>query len=209
VASSVDHILRVGVTGGIGSGKSLVCSFFSRLGVPVLSADNIAKDLIRNDASVRRALVAILGRGAYRPDGDVDRQYVAGKIFSDSALQRRVNALVHPRVEARVEKQFLKLQAAGEKIGIVEAALIYEAGFEKHLDCVVVVDALESKRIQRVVNRDKTTSEAVRRRMRAQLPGRSKVRKADYVIRNSGSIGDLKASVRFLLTILQHSAEET
>ena len=208
MASSVDHILRVGVTGGIGSGKSLVCSFFSRLGVPVLSADNIAKDLIRNDASVRRALVAILGRGAYRPDGDVDRQYVAGKIFSDSALQRRVNALVHPRVEARVEKEFLKLQRAGEKIGVMEAALIYEAGFENHLDCVVVVDALEAKRIQRVVNRDKTTSEAVRSRMRAQLPGRSKVSKADYVIRNSGSIGDLKASVQFLHTILQHIAEK-
>jgi len=206
VASSVDHILRVGVTGGIGSGKSLVCSFFARLGVPVLSADDIAKDLLQNDVSARRALADILGRGAYRPDGELDRHYVAGKIFSDSALQRRVNALVHPRVEARVEKQFLKLQRAGEKIGIVEAALIYEAGFEKHLDCVVVVDALESKRIQRVVNRDKTTSEAVRRRMRAQFPARAKVNKADYVLRNSGSIGDLKTSVRFLHTILQHIA---
>ena len=208
MASSVDHILRVGVTGGIGSGKSLVCSFFSRLGVPVLSADDIAKDLMRNDASLRRALAAILGRGTFRPDGEVDRHYVAGKIFSDSALQRRVNALVHPRVEARVEEQFVKLQRAGEKIAIIEAALIYEAGFEKHLDCVVVVDALEARRIQRVVNRDKTTPEAVRRRMRAQLPGGSKVSKADYVIRNSGSIGDLKASVRFLHTILQHIAEE-
>jgi len=209
VASSVNHILRVGVTGGIGSGKSIVCSFFSRLGVPVLSADDIAKNLMQNDVSMRRALAGILGRGAYRLDGEFDRHYVAGKIFSDSVLQRRVNALVHPRVEARVEKQFLKLQRAGEKIGIVEAALIYEAGFEKHLDCVIVVDSTEAKRIQRVVIRDKTTPEAVRRRMRAQFPARSKVSKADYVIRNSGSIGDLKASVRFLHTILQHIAEET
>ncbi|MDP2883474.1 MAG: dephospho-CoA kinase [Ignavibacteria bacterium] len=204
----MNHILRVGVTGGIGSGKSLVCSFFSRLGVPVLSADDIAKDLMRNDASLRRALRALLGNGTYRPDGEVDRHYVAGKIFSDSALQRRVNALVHPRVRARVEKQFVELGRAGEKIGIIEAALIYEAGFEKHLDCVVVVDAPETQRIQRVVNRDKTTPEAIRRRMRAQLPAGLKVRKADYVIRNSGSIGDLKTAVRFLHTILQHIAEE-
>lgn len=208
MASSVDHILRVGVTGGIGSGKSLVCTFFSRLGVPVLSADGIAKKIMRTDASLRRALVALLGQGAYRRDGEIDRHYVAGKIFSDSALQQRVNALVHPRVEAKVEKQFVKLLHAGEKIAIVEAALIFEAGFEKHLDCVVVVDAPQAQRIQRVVNRDKTTPEAVRSRMRAQLPAGSKVRKADYVIRNSGSIGDLKASVRFLHTILQHIAEE-
>jgi dephospho-CoA kinase len=204
----MNHILRVGVTGGIGSGKSLVCSFFSRLGVPVLSADGIAKELMRNDASLRRALTVLLGRGAYRADGTVDRRYIAGKIFSDALLQRRVNALVHPRVEAEVEKYFVRLQRAGEKIGIVEAALIYEAGFEKHLDCVVVVDALEAKRVQRVVKRDRTTPEAVRRRMRAQLPARSKAGKADYVIRNSGSISDLKASVRFLHTVLQHIAEE-
>lgn len=196
-------MLRIGVTGGIGSGKSLVCSLFSSLGVPVLSADDIAKELMRGDASLRRALIKLLGPSAYRPDGELDRQYVAARIFSDSGLHQKVNALVHPRVEAEVGKQFAKLEKAGSRLGIVEAALIYEAGFEKQLDYVIVVDSPEPDRIQRVVDRDKVAADDVRKRIQSQQSPISKLRKADYVIRNAGSVDDLEASVRFLYSLLQ------
>lgn len=199
----MSHILRIGVTGGIGSGKSLVCSMFSRLGVPVLSADDIAKELMRGDASVRRALIKLLGPSAYRPDSELDRQYVASKIFSDSGLKRKVNALVHPLVEAEVGKQFVKLEKGGNRIGIVEAALIYEAGFEKELDYVIVVDSSEADRVQRVVDRDNIAAVDVRKRIQSQQSPKSKLRKADYIIRNTGSINELKASVRFLHSLLQ------
>ena len=197
------HILRIGVTGGIGSGKSLVCSIFSRLGVPVLSADDIAKELMSGDASLRRALIKLLGSSTYRHDGNLDRPYIASRIFSDSGLQRKVNALVHPRVEAEVGKRFVKLEKAGNRLGIVEAALIYEAGFEKELDYVVVVDSPEADRIERVIARDNTAAEEVRKRIQSQQSPESKLRKADYIIRNTGSITDLENSVRFLFTLLQ------
>jgi len=176
---------------------------FSRLGVPVLSADEMAKELMTGDASLRRSLTALLGLSAYDPDGLLNRQYIASRIFSSSGLQRKVNALVHPRVEAEVGRQFAKLEEAGNRIGIVEAALIYEAGFEKELDYVIVVDSPEADRIQRVVDRDKVAPEDVRKRIQAQSPAASKLRKADYIIRNTGSISDLDASVRFIYSLLQ------
>jgi len=196
-------MLRIGVTGGIGSGKSLVCSMFSRLGVPVLSADDIAKDLMRRDASLRRALISLLGPLAYSPGGELDRTYIASKIFSNPTLHRKVNALVHPRVEAEVGKQFARLEKAGNKLGVVEAALIFEAGFDSELDYVIVVDSPEADRIRRVVARDKTAAGDVRRRIQAQHSPASKLQKADYIIRNSGSIEDLESSVRFIFSILQ------
>ena len=208
MTSSESHILRVGVTGGIGSGKSLVCSLFSHLNVPVLSADDIAKNLMQSDVTLRQALVALLGAETFQSDGTLRRTYVAEKIFSSPGLQRKVNLLVHPRVEAEVQNQFGKLAKSGNKIAIVEAALIYEAGFEKQLDSVIVVDAPEADRIRRVVERDGTTVAAVRRRIGAQASPESKIRKADYVIKNTGSLIELEQAVRFLFSILTTIAEE-
>lgn len=198
------HILRIGVTGGIGSGKSLVCSFFSRLGVSVLSADDIAKELMIGDPSLRSAISTLLGPASYRPDGQLDRKYIASRIFSNSGLHRKVNALVHPRVEAEITSQFVKLEKAGKKLGIVEAALIYEAGFEKELDYVIVVDSPEADRIHRVVDRDQLAAEEVRKRVKSQQSPESKRRKADYIIRNTGSIHELETSVRFICSLLQN-----
>jgi dephospho-CoA kinase len=181
---------------------------FSHLNVPVLSADDIAKDLMQSDKALRLALVALLGVGTFGSDGTLNRKYVAEKIFSSPGLQRKVNQLVHPRVEAEIQKQFGKLAQSGNKIAIVEAALIYEAGFDKQLDTVIVVDAPEEDRIRRVVERDRTTVEAVRKRIVAQAGPESKIRKADYVIKNSGSVIDLEQAVRFLFSILTTIAEE-
>ncbi len=200
------HILRVGVTGGIGSGKSLVCSIFARLGVTILSADDMAKHVMQENEALRRSLSKLLGASTYTATGELDRGYVAGKIFSHPALQRRVNALVHPVVEAEVEHRFAALANLGQRIAMVEAALIYEAGFDKRLDLVIVVDAPEAARIVRVADRDRMSKEDVRKRMRSQLPAQSKIERADYVIRNSGSIGDLENSVRFIHTILTYIA---
>ena len=177
---------------------------FSHLGVPVLSADDIAKEIMRGDGTLRQALISLLGPSAYCADGDLNRQYVASKVFSSPGLRRKMNALVHPRVEAEVGKRFVKLEKAGNHLGIVEAALIYEAGFEKELDYVIVVDSPEADRIQRVVDRDKVSEEDVRKRIQSQHSPGSKLGKADYIIRNTGSNKELEASVRFLLSILQN-----
>jgi dephospho-CoA kinase len=194
-------MLRVGVTGGIGSGKSLVCSLFARLGVPVLSADQIAKELMVQDGELKMAIAKLLGASAYGPDGSLNREYIASKIFSTKSLQKKINSLVHPRVEERLDREIAQLERQGRRMAIVEAALIYEAGYDKSLDIVVVVDAEEGERVRRVAYRDSVPEEEVQKRVQSQWSASRKVQKADYVIRNDGSFEELEANVRFLHTL--------
>ena len=201
-------ILRVGVTGGIGSGKTIVCSLFAKHGIPVMSADEIAKNLMQSDDALRTQLILLLGSSTYRPDGSLDRASVAAKIFSNKSLQKKVNSLVHPRVEAEIDSRFAAMERSGKAIGLVEAALIYEAGYDKRLDVVIVVDAPEPDRIKRVVARDRSSTEEVRKRIAAQSPSEQKARKADYIIRNSGSLSELEASVDFLVLLLQKTIKK-
>ena len=194
-------MLRVGVTGGIGSGKSLVCSLFARLGVPVLSADQLAKELMVRDDELKMAIAKLLGASSYEPDGSLNREYIASGIFSNKSLQKKINSLVHPRVEERLDREIARLERQGKRMAIVEAALIYEAGYDKRLDIVVVVDANEVERVRRVAYRDSVPEEEVRKRVQSQWSPSRKVQKADYVICNDGSFEELEANVRFLHTL--------
>ena len=193
--------LLVGVTGGIGSGKTLACRAFERAGVPVLYADDIAKRLSATNLSVRRELTQLLGRRAYRRDGTLDRVYVASQIFSRAPLQKRVNAIIHPRVRREIRRRAARLARAGHRLVIVEAALIFESGTDQVLDYVIVVDAPRAERIRRVVRRDKVSRAHAERRMRAQWDTRTKRRLADVVIDNSGSASDLRRAVKLLVTL--------
>ena len=180
---------------------------FSKLRIPVLSADGIAKDLLHKDPSLRRKLKSLLGPESYSSDGSLDRAYVASRLFSDASLQQSVNRLVHPKVESILNRTFAEFAKKGRKIAIVEAALIYEAGYDSELDLVIVVDAPRDRRIKRVRLRDGVRAADVRRRMKAQWPVREKLRRADYVIRNAGSKRDLRRSVRFLAGMLHTISE--
>jgi dephospho-CoA kinase len=191
-------MFRIGVTGGIGSGKSLVCSLFARLGVPVLSADLLAKQLMINDPELRSELISILGRTAYEPDGTLNRRHIASRIFWSRAVRKRMNAAVHPRVEKHLDRQLAELEREGQSMAIVEAALIFEAGYDRKLDAVVVVHSSERERIRRVAERDDISLQEVRQRARSQWSTAKKIQQADYVLHNDGSREDLDASVRFL-----------
>jgi dephospho-CoA kinase len=203
------RFIAIGVTGGIGSGKSEVCKIFENLGVPVLSADAIAKEISNYDPRVKQLLIKLLGPQAYTPDGVLDRPYVASRVFSSESIQKRINAVIHPRVEDEVRRKFSEMERSGTPIGMVEAALIYEAGLDRLLDAVVVVDAGESNRIERVVNRDGSTRSSVLDRMKAQMDPNAKVKKADYIIHNDGSIEELKQKVGFLYSIFQKLTEQS
>ncbi len=200
--------LRVGITGGIGSGKTTVAGEFLRLGFPVIFADEIAKSIADSSAAVRRQLIRILGRDAYRANGRLNRSVVASRIFSDPRLRRRMEAVIHPRVEREVDRLFRELGRRGECLAFVEAALIFEAKMERMLHAVVVVDAPAAKRLARVRRRDGVEHEAVRRRMANQLPAREKRSRADVVIRNNGTRAQLRAQVRFLAGLLHSTAHE-
>jgi len=196
--------MTIGVTGGIGSGKTEVCKIFERLGIPVLSADAIAKEISNYDPRVKQLLVRLLGNEAYTADGVLDRAYVATRVFSNKNIQKRMNAIIHPRVEEEIERRFKELDQAGKPVAIVEAALIYEAGLDRSLDAVVVVDAAEDVRIDRVVGRDGSSRNAVLDRIKAQMDSPTKAMKADYIIYNNGTFEELEQRVKFLNSVFRH-----
>lgn len=192
-----------GVTGGIGSGKSTVSAILERSGVPVCSADLIARDLSESDPAVRRKIVALLGPGSYRPDGTYDRPSVAARIFSDRRAQLNLEAIVHPVVERELRIRLRTLKAEGHVIAAIEAALVYETGMDAWLDAVLLVDAPEAVRIERVMRRDGVDAASVRRRIRAQGPTAEFRRRADIIVDNDGSLEDLEPRVRFALSVLR------
>lgn len=198
------HILKIGVTGGIGSGKTSVCRIFESLGTPVLYADDIAKEISNYDPIVRRRITRLLGPAAYGQDGSYNREFVASRIFSDKKLQQRLNAIIHPEVEKELQRRFQDFEQKNAKMVVVEAALIYEAELDKQLDAVIVVDAGEGERIRRIVERDGATEKDIRKRISSQWPVSKKLAKAEYVIHNNGTHQDLEHKVRFLHAVFEN-----
>ncbi len=195
-------MLAIGITGGIGSGKTTVCEMFSRLGVPILSADELGRNLSDWDPAVRLQLIDLLGSSAYTADGKLDRPFVASRVFSNARIRRQVECIVHPRVEQEIENRLNELRRDGQKIVLVEAALIYEVGLQKKLDAVIVVDSDEALRIRRVRKRDGSSEEDIRKRSAAQMKTAKKVVKAEFVLKNNNSLEALETNVHFLYSIL-------
>ncbi len=174
-------MIRVGITGGIGSGKSYISRWLEREGIPVYGAGREAKRLMLSDESIRCGLVALLGEKVYE-GGVLNKPLLATYIFSGAAYAARINAIVHPRVKA----DFVRW--AKEMGGMVafESAILYEAGFADVVDAVVAVHAPEMLRIRRVMERDGCTEEQVRARMAVQADDGEKCRRADFVVENDG-----------------------
>lgn len=177
-------MLKVGITGGIGSGKSTVCRVFEWLGIPVYYADDRAKQLMTEDEALRSKIRLLLGEEAYLPDGSLNRAHIAGIVFSDAVMLRKLNALVHPAVHRDGEAWH---QQQTTPYTLREAALLYESGGYMLLDRMIVVTAPEALRIERVMARDGVDRSAVEARLSRQWPEEKKVEKAHYVIVNDGS----------------------
>lgn len=174
--------LQIGITGGIGSGKSLVCHIFNLLGVPVYDADSRAKSLMTTDGILVSQIKKEFGTLSFRADGSVNREYLAEHVFSDPEKLKKLNRLVHPRV-AEDYAQWVKEQH--HVYVLKEAALLFEAKSNAALDKVIVVSAPEALRIKRVLLRDKhRTEEQVKDIIRNQLTEEEKLKQADYIIIN-------------------------
>ena len=176
--------LKIGLTGGIGSGKSTVAKLFEVLGVPVYYADQAAKRLLNEDEGLKHSIKKLFGENAY-VEGKVNRQYLAAIVFNDPLKLAQLNALVHPVTIADGNK-WLSLQAA--PYAIKEAALIFESKVDSFLDYVIGVYAPAPLRIQRAMKRDHITSEDVLARMKRQMDEDEKMRLCDFVITNDESI---------------------
>ncbi|MDI1324585.1 MAG: dephospho-CoA kinase [Algoriphagus sp.] len=175
--------LKVGITGGIGAGKSVVAKIFSILGIPIYSADDRAKLLMAHDSDLSKSIIKEFGSESYLPDGSVNRAYLATTVFADPEKVKKINSLVHPIVG----KDFLKW-AESQKAPYVlkEAALIFETGGQKSLDFVINVSAPLKIRVARILMRDPYRSEEqVNQIINQQIPDEEKNELADFVIKNS------------------------
>lgn len=179
--------LRVGITGGIGSGKTTVCKIFESLGIPVYYADDWAKWLLNNDPALKAGVVQIFGAAAYTSDGQYNRTFVAAEAFSNPDKLKALNALAHPAVEQHALAWHEAAIAKGAPYSLKEAALMIESGSFRHLDFMMVVTAPEQLRIDRVVQRDQVTEDQVRQRIARQMPESEKIKLADAVIVNDGN----------------------
>ena len=176
-------MLKIGITGGIGSGKTTVCRIFEMLNIPVYYADDRAKWLMQNDPNLKEDILTLLGKNAYLPEGTLNRGYIGEKVFSDKKLLTKLNKLVHPAVFLDGQNWFKEQTTP---YAIKEAALFYETGSYQQMDKMIVVTADREERIRRVMLRDRLERAAVEARMDKQLPEEEKVEKADYVIYNDG-----------------------
>jgi dephospho-CoA kinase len=175
-------MFRVGLTGGIGSGKSTVAGIFEVLGIPVAYADREAKRVMAEDPELRRQLIHHFGEGTYA-GGQLNRPYLAAQVFSDKEKLALLNALVHPVTIAAGEK-WLEQQEGRAPYAIREAALIFESDSVRYLDFVIGVFAPQTLRIHRVLQRDKLSREEILQRMRSQIDEDIKMKLCDAVIYN-------------------------
>lgn len=176
-------MIKVGITGGIGSGKTTVCRIFEILDIPVYYADTRAKYLMTNSKEVISDIISLLGDAAYTSDGALDRKYIASVVFNDSQKLEQLNAIVHPSVGKDAMDWF---ERQSSPYSLKEAALLVENGSYKTLDHLISVSAPEEIRLQRVIKRDGSSREAVIARMKNQLPQYKKDEVADFIIYNDG-----------------------
>ena len=178
-------MLRIGITGGIGSGKSIASRLFHALGVPVYDADTRARWVMENDNTLRSELLAAFGPDTYNAAGQLNRPALAGTVFNNPARLAQLNGLVHPHVGTDFERWATAQQQAGHAYVLKEAALLFEAGSYKQLDRIITVFAPLAVRTARVLRRDPQRSAAdVAAIMAKQLSEEEKMQRADYVLVN-------------------------
>ena len=188
-------MLLFGVTGGIGSGKTVVCNFLKKKDIPIIKADPLAKDLTNHSPEIRQALVAEFGKDVYLDSGTLNKALLSQLVFSDVETRERINQIIHPQVFKAIQDRVNQLKQENQSLVGVEAALIYESKMERILNAVVVVTAPIEKRIEWIKSRDGFSQEEILKRINSQMPLEEKIKRADYVIENDGALSDLAEKV--------------
>jgi dephospho-CoA kinase len=198
--------LLVGVTGGIGSGKSTVCVMLAGMGCELFEADRIAKELQLEDSEVIRGIEELFGRDVYSRDASgklvIDRKTIAAVVFSDSEKLTALNNLIHPKVREAFVREVKRCAREGKRILCKEAAILFEAGADRDLDRIIVVAAGNGLRLDRAVARGLDRAEA-QKRMQAQWPQEKLIERAHYVIFNDGTLEELRSQVEQIYRSLE------
>lgn len=186
---------KVGLTGGIGAGKSIVAVRFASLGASVLDADAVSRALLEKEGACYAAVVAAFSPEILLSDGRIDRKKLAGLVFSDPDARSALNAIVHPAVETRMHADAERLLSGGAPFVLFDVPLLFESGMDEGMDAVVLVSAEKETCVQRVMARDAVSREEVLSRMTAQMPLLIKRSLADFILENDGGVPALYASV--------------
>lgn len=194
-------MIKVGLTGGIGSGKSTVSKILISKGFSVYNSDNRAKWLMNNNDNLKSNIISIFGNKAYLK-GALNRKYLSAKVFNDSLKLKALNNLVHPLVAIDF-KNWLLHQKSKDFV-FKEAAILIESGAYKEMDKIIVVSCPENIRLERVLKRDGNSPELVKKRMQNQISESEKINHADFVVKNNGSKSDLVLEVEFVISELKN-----
>lgn len=195
----------IGLTGGIGSGKTLIAGIFQTLGIPVYSSDSRAKDLMKNDQQVRQEILKVFGEAAYDRDQNLNRQWIADQVFNNHDLLQRLNDIVHPAVFRDLASWAQEKPQTKAPYLLQESAILFEENLYRRMTANILVVAPEDIRIERVIHRDGRSRQAVEARMKNQWADDKKIPMADYIIYNDGErplisqIMDIDQMIRTLL----------
>ncbi len=196
-------MIRVGITGGIGTGKSTVAKIFRSMGIPFLDADVLAKEIVECDLELKAFIVQLFGEQSYTEDGKYNRKYIANIVFNDKDKLAQLNALVHPAVikygndwaeEHRHSNYVLK-----------EAALMFESGSYKHNDINILVQSPIELRLERVANRDGISKDEILKRIHAQMSDKEKIKLADKIIVNDEQHSLIEQVMQIHEELMQHA----
>lgn len=200
--------MSVALTGNVAAGKSTVADLWRAAGVPVVSADVLARQVVSRGSDGLRAVVALMGSEILCDDGSMNRAAVRERVFSDETARRKLEAVLHPRIEALRREWLWAQQAEGHPLAVAEIPLLFEAGLASEFDASVLVDAPEEERMRRLVEVRGLEPAEARRILEAQMDPSAKRALADYCIDNAGSVESLAAEAERVLQALNRRAQE-
>jgi dephospho-CoA kinase len=193
----------IGLTGGIGSGKSAVAQLFQEENIPVVDADRISRDVTSPGKPAYIDIVRKFGEQVLLPDGRIDRKKLGAIVFADPGKRSELEAITHPHIEEGIRNAILTLASEGHEIAIVEAALILEKGRQGMVQAVIGVRCGRRLQVERLMSRDGIAREEALRIVSAQMDPEEKVKASDYVIDNSGDLAETRAQVRAIVSKLR------
>ncbi|MGA7720794.1 MAG: dephospho-CoA kinase [Ignavibacteriaceae bacterium] len=182
--------IKLAVTGGIGSGKTVFCGFLKSEGIPVINVDDVSKELLENDKDIIKKIIQTFGKESY-VGGKPDKKFLAEKVFSNTENVLKINSILHPKVIKKVDILAGELLKKNDIVA-AEAALIYEANMESHFDYIVLITADINLRMKRKTEIEKYLPEQFTKRNENQIPEEEKAECADFVFENNGNLIDLK-----------------
>jgi dephospho-CoA kinase len=186
---------RVGLTGGIATGKSAVGAEFGKLGIPTIDADVVAREVVAPGTPALAAIVARFGKDTLDAQGALDRRHLGSIVFADEAARRDLERIVHPAVKAAIDQWLQSMASDGHKLAVAVIPLLYETGRERDFDVVITTACRGDEQLRRVMSRDSLNETQARQRITAQLSTEEKVRRADYAIWTDGTVENTRRQV--------------